>query len=143
MTHYKSKTLAAWSALLGGAFGAHRFYLRGLGDKLAWLHAVPTLAGLYGIQRMDELGQDDRLAWFLMPLLGLMLFQAMAHAVLYGLTSDERWDARYNPDQEPRATRWGPIIAVILAVAVGGISLMSTIAFTAQRYFESQGENGG
>jgi len=143
MTNYKSKTLATWAALLGGAFGAHRFYLRGLGDLLGWLHAIPTLAGLYGIQRMDVLGQDDRLAWVLMPLLGLMLFQAMAHAVYFGLTSDERWNARYNPGKEPRATRWGPIIAVILAVAIGGICLMSTIAFTAQRYFETEAENGG
>ncbi|MBV8501731.1 MAG: TM2 domain-containing protein [Paucibacter sp.] len=140
---YKSKTLAAWAALTGGAFGAHRFYLRGLGDKLAWLHALPTTAGLYGVHRMDTLGQDDRLAWFLMPLLGLMLVQAMAFAVLYGLTPDERWDARQNPDQPTRTTRWGPIIAAVLAVAIGGISLMSTIAFSAQRYFETQAESDG
>ncbi|XHS76766.1 hypothetical protein ACFJGW_13620 [Burkholderiaceae bacterium UC74_6] len=128
----KSKTITAWSALLGGAFGAHRFYLRGLGDKLAWLHAVPTLAGFYGVQRMEAFGQDDRLAWLLLPLLGLMLFQGAACAVFYGLSPDERWGAR--------ATRWGPIIAVVLGVAIGGITLMSTIAFSAQRYFESQAE---
>ncbi len=138
MNNYKSKTIATWLALLTGTFGLHRFYLRGLSDKLGWLHIPPTLIGLYGVQRMDTLGQDDRLAWFLIPLLGLMMAQAALSAVVTGLTPDERWDARHNPGQAPRATRWGPIIGVIVSVAVGGIVLMSTIAFSAQRYFESQ-----
>jgi hypothetical protein len=138
MMNYKSKTVATWLALLGGAFGLHRFYLRGLGDKLGWLHAVPTLIGLYGVQRMDELGQDDRLAWALIPFLGVMLAQAALCAVIFGLTPDERWDARHNAGQAPRTTRWGPILGVIAAVAIGGICLMATISFSAQRYFESQ-----
>ena len=136
--NYKSKTMATWAALVLGAFGAHRFYLRGLGDKLGWLHAAPTLVGLYGVQRMDALGQDDRLAWVLIPFLGVMLVQGALHAVIYGLTPDERWDARYNAGQAPRETRWGPILGVIAAVALGGICLMATISFSAQRYFESQ-----
>ena len=37
---------------------------------------VPTLAGLMGVRRVLELGQDDRLSWLLLPLLGLMLAQA-------------------------------------------------------------------
>ena len=136
--NYKSKTVATWTALVLGAFGAHRFYLRGLGDKLGLLHAVPTLIGLYGVQRMDALGQDDRLAWVLIPFLGVMLVQGALCAVIYGLTPDERWDARYNAGQTPRNTRWGPILGVIAAVAIGGICLMATISFSAQRYFENQ-----
>ena len=135
---YKSKTVAAWLALLLGAFGVHRLYLRGTQDKLAWLHPVPTMLGLYGLQRMDALGQDDRLAWVLLPLLGLMLSQAMLCAIVYGLTKDETWDAQHNPGQSGRPTGWGAVIAVIAALMVGGTALMSTIAFSAQRYFEFQ-----
>ena len=106
--HYKSKTLATWIALLGGGLGLHRFYLYGARDALGWLHPLPTLAGLVGVQRMLQRGQDDVLAWLLIPLLGLMLAQAMLFAILYGLTPDERWDAQRNPGQSVHSTGWAP-----------------------------------
>ena len=136
MTHYRSKTVATWLAFAGGALGLHRFYLRGLGDLPGWLHAVPTLAGLAGVQRMRELGQDDRLAWLLIPLLGLMISQGMLCAIVYGLTPDARWDARYNPGQPAHATAWAPVLGVIAALMVGGAVLMGTIAFSGQKFFE-------
>ena len=135
---YKSKAAATWLALTLGSFGVHRIYLHGVKDKLAWLHPWPTLIGLYGVQRMDQLGQDDRLAWLLLPFLGLMLVQGMICGIVYGLTSDERWNARHNPGKEPRASGWAAVIGVVFCVFVGGICLMSTIAFSAQRYFENQ-----
>ena len=137
---YKSKTMATWIALLGGSLGLHRFYLNGARDRLAWLHPVPTLAGLVGVQRMLELGQDDQLAWLLLPLLGLMLAQAALCAIVYGLTPDERWDARHNPGTPVHATGWGPVLGVIAALMIGATALMSTIAFSGQRYFEWQVE---
>jgi hypothetical protein len=142
MTHYRSKTLATWVAMLGGVFGLHRFYLHGFRDLLGWLHPFPTLAGAYGLQRALELGQDDQLSWALIPLLGLMVAQAMLHAILYGLTPDERWDTRYNPGGPTHPTRWAPVLAVIAALLIGAASLMATIAYSGQRYFEYQIEEG-
>ena len=136
--HYKSKTLATWIALLGGGLGLHRFYLYGARDALGWLHPLPTLAGLVGVQRMLQRGQDDVLAWLLIPLLGLMLAQAMLFAILYGLTPDERWDARHNPGQSVHSTGWAPVLGVIAALLLGAGVLMATIAFSGQRYFEWQ-----
>ncbi len=141
MTHYRSKTLAAWIALVGGTLGLHRLYLKGFGDVLGWLHALPTALGLLGVMRMRELGQDDHLAWLLIPLLGLMIVQAMGHAIVYGLTPDERWDARHNPGAPVRDTRWGPVLAVIAALMIGGAALMGTIAFGGQKFFEWQLED--
>ena len=92
----RSKTFATWLALLGGSLGLHRFYIFGFKDKLAWLHPIPTLIGCYGVQRMQELGQDDRVAWVLIPLLGVMLTYAMLQAIIYGLTPDDKWDKRNN-----------------------------------------------
>lgn len=137
---YKSKTLATWVALLGGSLGLHRLYLRGWGDVLGWLHALPTLAGLYGMQRVVELGQDDRVAWLLLPLLGLMLSQAALFAILYGLMPDAQWDARHNPGAPVRATGWGAVLGVIAGLMIGATALMATVAFSGQRYFESQTE---
>ena len=62
MTHYRSKTLATWIAVLRGCAGpaplARKHATLGLAAR-----APPALAGLYGVQRMNELGQDDKLAW--------------------------------------------------------------------------------
>jgi hypothetical protein len=138
MSAYRSKTLATWLALLGGAVGAHRFYLHGLADIRAWLHLPPTVLGLWGVQRVQQLGQDDRLSWLLLPLLGLMISLAALAAIVYGLTPDEAWNAKRNPGLAPRATAWGPVLGVIAALIIGATALMATVAFSGQRFFEWQ-----
>ena len=135
---YRSKTVATWLALLVGSLGIHRFYLHGLRDRLGWLHPLPSLVGLAGVIRMRNLGQDDHLAWLLIPLIGLMLSQAMLCAIVYALAPDERWDARHNPGWPVRNTRWGAVLAAVAALAVGGVVLIGTIAFSMQRLFEWQ-----
>jgi hypothetical protein len=140
-THHKSKTLATWIALLGGSLGLHRFYLHGFRDVWGWLYPLPTMLGLLGVQRMREMGQDDQLAWALIPLLGLALSAAMLSAIVHGLTNDERWRERYNPGEaEPEASGWAVVIAVMIALLLGAGVLMATIAFSGQRYFEHQVE---
>lgn len=133
----RSKTLATWLALLGGCFGAHRFYLHGRADLWAWLHPWPTLLGLVGVLRMRSLGQDDHVAWLLIPLLGLMISQAMLSAIVIGLTPDERWQARFGT---ARPSGWAAVLGVIAALMIGGAVLMGTLAFGGQMYFEWQGE---
>ena len=137
---YKSKTLATWIALVGGSVGLHRFYLHGFRDWLGWLFVWPSLVGLYGVQRMRHLGADDHLAWLLIPILGVMLSIAMLTAIVYGLTPDERWNARFNPNGPTHRMNWATVIGVATALIVGGGILMATLAFSAQRYFEYQAE---
>lgn len=132
----KNKTLAAWLALLGGSLGLHRAYVNGLRDRWWWLHPIPTAIGLIGLQRFRTLGQEDLMAAWSLPLLGLMLAQGALCAIVYGLTKDETWNARHNPTQPAAPTGWGPILAAIAALLVGGTVLMSAIVFGAQRYFE-------
>jgi hypothetical protein len=140
---YRSKTWATWLAALGGSLGLHRFYLRGWGDLWGWLHPFPTVLGLLGVLRMRAFGQDDRLSWLLIPILGLMITQGMLHAIVYGLKSDEAWDRQRNPGLAPRRTGWGPIFGVILALMVGATILMGTVAFGGQKFFEWQTEREG
>lgn len=134
----KSKTLATWVAVVGGCFGLHRFYLHGPKDLIGWLVVLPTLLGLYGVQRMRHIGVDDHLAWALIPLLGVTLSIAMVSALVIGLTSDEKWQARFNPNGPVQPTGWIVVIGVITALSLGAGVLMATIAFSAQRYFEYQ-----
>ncbi|MBL8353102.1 MAG: TM2 domain-containing protein [Burkholderiaceae bacterium] len=138
MPRRRSKTLAAWLALGLGSLGAHRFYLYGGRDRIGWLHPLPTLLGLAGAIRMHNLGQDDHAAWLLIPLLGLMLVAGMLAAIVIGLTPDERWAARHHPGQPATPSGWGAVIAVVIALLVGGTVLMGAIAFGGQKYFEYQ-----
>jgi hypothetical protein len=142
----KNKTIAAWLAFIGGPLGLHRFYLRGFGDVLGWLLPIPTALGLYGIERVEQFGQDDTLSWLLVPLLGFTVAGCCLTAIVYGLMTREQWNARFNPgaaaDAEPGGTRWLTIFAIAAALMIGAGVLMASIAFSFQRYFEYQVEEG-
>jgi hypothetical protein len=138
----KNKTIAVWLAFVGGPLGLHRFYLYGLGDILGWLLPIPTALGLYGIQRVDQFGQDDLYSWMLIPLLGFTIAACALTAIVYGLSSPEKWNAKFNstlnPEAAPGRTNWLTIGAIVLALMFGATSLMSSIVFSFQRYFEYQ-----
>jgi len=133
----RSRAVATWLAVVAGTLGAHRFYLHGARDALAWLHVPPTLVGAYGWWRMREFGVDDARGSLLVLCLGAVVAATMLQAIVYGLTSDERWAARHGP-QPPRRSAWPIVIAVVLALALGAAATMATIALAAQRYFESR-----
>ena len=140
----KNKTIAAWLAFLGGPLGLHRFYLYGLGDMLGWLLPVPTALGLYGIERVQQWGQDDQLSWMLIPLLGFTIAGCALCAIVYGLMPPEKWNARFNkaaaPDSPAGRTNWFTVFAVTVSLLVGAAVLLASIAFSLQRYFEYQVE---
>lgn len=142
----KNKTLAAWLAFLGGPLGLHRFYLYGLGDVLGWLLPIPTALGLYGIERARQFGLDDGLSWALIPFLGFTIAGCALTAIVYGLMTPEKWNARHNPQGAPDApagrTGWLTIGAVVVSLFIGATVLMASIAFSFQRYFEHQVEEG-
>lgn len=141
-THTRSKAIAAWLAVLGGAIGLHRMYLYGLADRWAWVQAACTGLGLLGLQRVQSLGQDDRLSWLLLPVLGLSIAAAMLAAIVHALTPDERWNQRFNPGREPSRTGWASVLAAVAALMIGGVALMGSIAYGGQKFFEWQLEEG-
>ncbi len=142
----KNKTLTAWLTFLGGPLGLHRFYLRGMGDVLGWLLPIPTMLGIYGILRVQRFGVDDMGSWLLIPLLGFTFAGCALTAIVYGLMTPEKWNAKYNPtlppDARPGQTNWFTIAAIVLSLLMGTTVLMSSIVFSFQRYFEFQIEEG-
>ena len=138
----KNKTVAAWLTFLGGPLGLHRFYLYGPGDLLGWMLPIPTALGLYGIERVQQFGLDDHWSWVLIPLLGFTIAGCALRAILYGLTTPERWNARFNPtapaDAQPGQTQWLTIGAIVVSLMIGTAVLMASLAFSFQRYFEYQ-----
>jgi hypothetical protein len=142
MLRQRSKNTATWLAMLCGFLGLHRFYLYGMRDHGAWLWWVPTLVGSYGLLRAWQLGQDDHWAWVLLPWLGLSIAAASLNALVYGLMPDEKWHSNFNSEVSPPypSTGWVTIAAVVLALFMGATVLISTIAYSSQRFFEYQAE---
>jgi hypothetical protein len=142
----KNKTLAAWLAFLGGPVGLHRFYLHGFKDWLGWLLPIPTAIGIYGIARVRHYGLDDQWSWVLIPMLGFTIAGCALTAIVFGLMTREKWNDRYNPsaaqDGDAGGTNWFTIGAVVLSLLIGATVLMASIAFSFQRYFEYQVEEG-
>jgi hypothetical protein len=142
----KNKTLAAWLAFLGGPLGLHRFYLHGLGDLLGWALPIPTALGIYGVQRAQRFGIDDAWSWALIPLLGFTIAGCALTAIVYGLTTREKWNARFNrsaaEDATAGGTSWATIGAVVLSLLVGTTVLMASIVYSFQHYFEYQVQEG-
>ena len=140
----KNKTLATWLALVGGPLGLHRFYLNGLGDWLGWLHWIPTAMGLVGLRRVQILGVDDPVSWVLLPCAGFLFAITALTAIVYGLSSAEKWNARHNPQDAPDApagqTQWLTVGGIVFALLMGSTVLMSSIVYSFQRYFEVQVE---
>lgn len=140
----KNKTLATWLAFTCGPLGLHRFYLHGPSDTWGWLMPIPTALGLYGLERVQSFGQDDKLSWLLIPMLGFTLAASALTAIVYGLTATDKWNARFNAEAgleaKPGQTSWLTIGAVIAAMLIGTASLMASLAFSFQRYFEYQVE---
>lgn len=136
-TRTRSKTFAAWAAVLTGGLGGHAFYLQGWLSPWGWAHWPFTMAGLIGFQRVQAFGVDDRLSWVLLPLGGLSIAAAMLAAIVIGLMPDEKWDARFNAGRGTgRPSGWAAVIAVILALLIGAMALLSSLTYALQRYFE-------
>lgn len=138
----RNKTLAALIAFVGGTLGLHRFYLRGWGDWIGWLFPLPTALGWLGVERVQTYGQDDHLAWVLVPLLGFSIAAACLSAIVYALADREKWNRQYNagfdPEANAGATNWLTIAVLAFALLAGTIAFMSSLAFSFQRYFEYQ-----
>jgi hypothetical protein len=101
-TAHKNKTVASLLAALLGGLGAHRFYLFGKKDIVAWIYL------------------------FLFP---LSVFAGFVAALIIGLTPDDKWDARFNADSGRTShSGWPVILIVVLSFALGSTLLMIGIA---------------
>ena len=142
MTPMKNKTLALWITLVGGPLGLHRLYLNGRWDGISALWCVPTLIGSYGMWRARHFGLDDGLSWLLIPFLGFTVAASALLALVYGVTHTEKWNRRYNPqapvDAPAGNSNWFTVAGLVAGLMFGATVLLSSIAFSFQRYFEYQ-----
>lgn len=140
----KNKTLAVWLSLVGGPLGLHRPYLYRRFDGIAWLQLIPTLVGAYGIWRARNMGLDDHTSWVLIPWIGQSVAASSLTAIVYGLMDAEKWNSKFNPGVKAQAqagtSGWLTVLGLVVALFMGATVLLSSIAFSFQRYFEYQQE---
>ena len=138
----KNKTLATWLAFVGGPLGLHRFYLFGRRDYLGWILPWITLIGLYGFERVQEFGLDDFLSWWLLPIFGFTTAACSLNAIVFGLMSPQAWNEKFNPgvnsEHSAGQTNWLTIGAIVISLMFGATVLLSSFAYSFQRYFEYQ-----
>ncbi len=114
---HKNKTLATFFAAVTGGAGIHRFYLRGARDPWGWLHLAGLAATLIGFVMA---GRNDPVTTLLVSLpLTLSCLAGALQALLLGLTPDEKWDAKYNPESG-RQTNSNWVLALLLVLTLAG-----------------------
>lgn len=136
----KSKLLTVALAFLLGSVGAHRFYLKGLGDLYGWAHVLATLGGALGIASMVFGAGSPAFNWALAVAGGTSVIAAFLTAIVFGLRADDKWDARYNVHGKPTRSGWPVVILVIVSLLIGTGLLMAGLAISFQTFFESQVE---
>ena len=136
----KNKTVSVWATLIVGPLGLQRVYLTGRYDAWSWSALLPTALGLYGLQRARDFGLDDPASWVLIPLFGFTFAACAIAALRYGLMDAATWNLRFNPGLDTEnslgQTRWMTVFGLATALFVGATVLISTLAFSFQRYFE-------
>jgi hypothetical protein len=124
MPTHKNKTLATALAFLLGGLGVHRFYLRGGVDRLGLLHvcSLPAAGLVYG------LGHAPNPFWTLLPLL-ISCSVGYVEALVIGTTSDEKWDAKFNPSSgRSSGSNWVLAVLLVLSMLVGATVVIATIS---------------
>lgn len=134
---FKSKTLTALLAFLGGSLGLHRFYLYGRRDAFGWLHLLGLLLGLVGLVLLWQSARASVFGWCLAAPGLVSIVAGCIAALVYGLRPDEKWDARFNPAHTRRSRSGWPVVLVVMAALfVGTCILMAALALLFQTYFE-------
>ncbi|MDQ1834192.1 NINE protein [Massilia scottii] len=123
-TSHKNKTFASFLALILGAVGAHRFYLRGSLDKLGLLHlaSLPVAGLVYGLAPEAN--------WFfkVLPLVlsGIIGF---IEALMIGLTPDEKFDAGFNTGSGRKsASNWVLAVLLVCTMLTAATMTIATLA---------------
>ncbi|KQQ86827.1 NINE protein [Massilia sp. Leaf139] len=121
---HKNKTLATALALTLGSLGAHRFYLHGGVDRIGLLHVSSLpIAGL-----IFSNAHTLHSFYALLPLL-VSAIAAFIGALVIGLTPDDQWDARFNPNTgTPSRSNWILAVLLVTTLLVGATVLIATIS---------------
>lgn len=117
----RSKVMAGLLAFYGGWFGAHWFYL---GRPYPWVLGVLAAVLLFLASLADVWWDNPAIFVLFLP-----AFVGFIEAVVLCLTSDAKFDARYNPGYvRDKPTGWGPVLVASFSLLIGTVLTMFAIA---------------
>lgn len=124
MQRHKNKTLATAFATFFGGLGLHRFYLSGVKDLWGWAHLLAAALALPAV-----LGDASMFGSFALAPLVLSMLVGFIEALVIGLTPDEKWDQRHNPDSGKESkSRWPLAVLLVLTLGIGFMVLIAALA---------------
>lgn len=123
---HKNKTLATLLAALLGGVGAHRFYLHGARDFWAWNY---VMAFVIFVCAQFLLPTHPSLLIIIAALFPLSIYAGLMEALVMGLTSDEKWDAKHNARSgRTTSSKWPIAVILVVSFALGFTGLIAGIA---------------
>ncbi len=131
-TRHRNKVTLAWLASVLGVFSIHWWYL---GRAHAWLMTSFSLV-------MLVLAQFYPVWWDNLPflLLFLPISAGIIEALVFALTPDEKFDARYNPGSRVQTrTGWDAVIAAIVTTFIGGAVIVFGLAMAVIHLYKVMG----
>ncbi len=126
ISQHKSKILALLLAIFLGGAGAHRFYLYGKRDFLAWNYLLALLLFIGAV----IVAQGPH-SWTIsvLALFPISIYIGLVEALVIGLTPDEKWDARFNPHSgQSTRSRWPVAVLLVLTFAIGITAFLVSIS---------------
>jgi TM2 domain-containing membrane protein YozV len=121
---HKNKTFATFLAVILGAVGAHRFYLRGALDRLGLIHV--TCLPITGL--VVGLAPDANGFFTALPIL-VSAVAGFLQALILGLTSDEKFDAAFNAGTGKKSdSSWVLAVLLVVTMMIGTTTLIGTMA---------------
>jgi TM2 domain-containing membrane protein YozV len=123
---HKSKAITSLIASVSGSIGLHRFYLAGRSDTWGWLHLISLPISILLAKLFFNLPLILTMSPFILSVLSALL-----EALVIGLMSDEKWDARHNPDSGRHSeSTWPLAISLVLTAGIGAMMLIAILART-------------
>ncbi|NMM36804.1 MAG: TM2 domain-containing protein [Glaciimonas sp.] len=123
-SRHKNKTVATFLATFLGGLGLHRVYLYGWQDKWAWLHFASLPISMFIV-----LMAPSQPWMFTGSLFVLSVLAGCIESLAIGVTSDEAWDARFNPNSGRQSmSDWPLAILLVLTVGAGATALIAAMA---------------
>jgi hypothetical protein len=128
---HKNKTFATLLASVLGGIGAHRFYLFGKKDFWAWAHFLTLPVSLLALATGSTQPTMLLSIFFILSILSGFL-----EALVIGVTPDEKWDVRHNPDSGKQSDSGWPVAALlVLTMGIGTTALIATLARAFDLFF--------
>lgn len=123
---HKNKTLTTLLAIFLGGVGAHRFYLYGARNFLAWNYVMAFILFASAVFLTQS---PHTLTISIIALCPLSIFAGWIDAIVTGLTADAKWDALHNSQSSRKsASGWPLIVLLVLTFALGFTTFIFCVA---------------